>query len=141
MSSQLAERLRAADPVPADVPSARPGRGFPRSSARQSARLRWCLGWPTTQAQAQSRRCCLGLPVASTRARRAELERQAAKLLAGELWRSLEVWVEIMRNTEAPAAARLQAADRIDERILGEGHWVSERLGYQVARVVMLSLL
>jgi hypothetical protein len=79
--------------------------------------------------------------VASTRARRAELERQAAKLLAGELWRSLEVWVEIMRNTEAPAAARLQAADRIDERILGEGHWVSERLGYQVARVVMLSLL
>jgi hypothetical protein len=45
--------------------------------------------------------------------------------VADELLRAIEVWIEVMRDEKAPAAARLQAADRIVERILGR---VGEKL-------------
>ena len=67
---------------------------------------------------------------AAERERRAELERQAAEMLADELLQAINVWIEVMRNDEAPASARLQAADRIVEHILGR---VGEKLLVQKA--------
>lgn len=67
---------------------------------------------------------------AAERERRAELEQRAVELLADELLRPIDVWIEMMRDAEAPAPARLQAADRIMERILTgsvKGCWFRRR--------------
>jgi hypothetical protein len=40
-------------------------------------------------------------------------------MLANELVASIDTWVTVRDDEEAPASARLQAADRIVERILG----------------------
>jgi hypothetical protein len=59
------------------------------------------------------------------RERRAELERQAVEKLADELLASIDTWLTVRDDHAAPASARLQAAERIVERILGK---VGERL-------------
>jgi hypothetical protein len=46
-------------------------------------------------------------------------------MLADELLESIRVWIEVRDDLEAPASARLAAADRIIERILGR---VGEKL-------------
>lgn len=38
--------------------------------------------------------------------RRAELEQRAVELLADELLRAIEVWIEVMRDEEPPPSAR-----------------------------------
>jgi hypothetical protein len=59
------------------------------------------------------------------RERRAELERQAVEKLESRLLDALDTYLEVMDNQGAPDAARLQAADRIVERLIGK---VGERL-------------
>jgi hypothetical protein len=59
------------------------------------------------------------------RERCAELERQAVERLESELLKSIETWLTVRDDREAPAAARLAAADRVVERLLGR---VGEKL-------------
>lgn len=53
------------------------------------------------------------------------LRREAVELIAGELLDSLRTYLQVRDDPEAPAQARIQAADRIVERILGR---VGDRL-------------
>src|SRR5262245_44513817 len=62
---------------------------------------------------------------AAERERRAELEQRAVELLADEVLESIRVWIEVRDDLEALRSARLAAADRIIERILGR---VDEKL-------------
>ena len=59
------------------------------------------------------------------RERRADLERQAAQLFVDELLSSIRTYVDLRDDADAPEAVRLQAADRIVERMLGK---VGQRL-------------
>lgn len=63
--------------------------------------------------------------IQARRRKRAELEQQAVQLLTDELLGSLATYVEIRNDDESPAAARIAAADRIVDRLLGK---VGERL-------------
>jgi hypothetical protein len=59
------------------------------------------------------------------RQRRAELERQAVEKLESRLLDELDTYLEVMDSQDAPDQARLAAADRIVERLIGK---VGERL-------------
>jgi hypothetical protein len=59
------------------------------------------------------------------KAKRAELERQAVEKLEGRLLDALDTYLEVTDNKGAPDQARLAAADRIVERLIGK---VGERV-------------
>jgi hypothetical protein len=52
--------------------------------------------------------------------KRAELERQAVEKLEGRLLDALDTYLEVVDNQGAPDQARLAAADRIVERLIGK---------------------